>query len=294
MATSNARINVVLVAALCLVMVHQRVRAGVCDVVPTPVQLIAADGVFQLTDQTTLVAAAGAEREAQQLASCLRGPTGLALPIQSLSEKPVPSPLLKGRGAGVRGSRIGSKSDAEANCIVLALEPTLEPQLGAEGYQLSVTPDRVVIRASTDAGLFYGGVTLRQFCRWRCSATPTGGSAVASWTIPCVEIEDAPRFVLARSAARRGSALHAGGLRQKVHRSRCAAQVQHAATASDRRSGVATGNHALSAADRNRLRACESPMKGDRTRGDGTPYGPFFYTRKSKFVNSSNTPRRGM
>ena len=49
-----------------------------------------------------------------------------------------------------------------------------------EGYRLRVTPKGATVEATTDAGLFYGGQTLRQL--------------VGGGTIPCVTIEDAPRF----------------------------------------------------------------------------------------------------
>lgn len=49
-----------------------------------------------------------------------------------------------------------------------------------EGYELVVTNDGIKLKAGTDAGLFYGKQTLRQLY------TPEG--------IPCVSIEDAPRF----------------------------------------------------------------------------------------------------
>ena len=52
----------------------------------------------------------------------------------------------------------------------------------AEGYELSVRPDGVTIRASDDAGEFYARQTLRQM------AEASGAS------VPCCEIKDAPRY----------------------------------------------------------------------------------------------------
>ena len=60
------------------------------------------------------------------------------------------------------------------------------PQLPSpESYTLSVTPQRIEIRATSGAGLFYGMQTLLQLMQ----PAGTGG-----YSVPSVEIEDTPRF----------------------------------------------------------------------------------------------------
>ena len=60
------------------------------------------------------------------------------------------------------------------------------PQLPSpESYTLSVTPQRIEIRATSGAGLFYGMQTLLQLMQ----PASTGG-----YSVPSVEIEDTPRF----------------------------------------------------------------------------------------------------
>ena len=66
--------------------------------------------------------------------------------------------------------------------ITVALERTGELDTGDEGYHLTVTKTGITIRASEDAGLFYGIQTLRQLC------SPDRRS------LPLLHIEDAPRF----------------------------------------------------------------------------------------------------
>ena len=61
-------------------------------------------------------------------------------------------------------------------------------ELGQEGYMLTATATGVTIQADADAGLFYGGVTLRQLL----PAQPAGTNL--KWSIPAVAIEDKPQM----------------------------------------------------------------------------------------------------
>lgn len=64
--------------------------------------------------------------------------------------------------------------------------------LGAEGYQLTVTPDSVVIRAPMQGGTFYGVQSLLQLLPPQIYSPHivTG----VPWVAPCVYIEDYPQF----------------------------------------------------------------------------------------------------
>jgi hexosaminidase len=67
-----------------------------------------------------------------------------------------------------------------------------DPSLGAEGYELTVSDDSVMIRAPEDAGLFYGVQTLLQLLPPEVFAAHAASGV--KWEAPCVEIKDRPRF----------------------------------------------------------------------------------------------------
>lgn len=63
--------------------------------------------------------------------------------------------------------------------------------LDKEAYNLTITKQRVVIEASHDAGFFYAIQTIKQLF----PEVIYGKELVAiEWTLPCLEIKDAPRF----------------------------------------------------------------------------------------------------
>lgn len=73
--------------------------------------------------------------------------------------------------------------------------------LPPEGYRLSVTPEGVRIVAGGDAGAFHARTTLRQLVPPEALRSASGGgprvgrgARSRTWRIPCVQIEDRPRF----------------------------------------------------------------------------------------------------
>ena len=124
------------------------------NVIPVPVKIERGEGVFILSEKTAIHMPLKGE-EARLWENYLR-----ALPIR----------LHEGKGGG--------------NAITLLIVEDNILFNSPESYTLSVTPQRILIRASSGAGLFYGIQTLWQL------AEPS----VDGYVIPAVEIEDAPRF----------------------------------------------------------------------------------------------------
>ncbi|EKJ91856.1 Glycosyl hydrolase family 20, catalytic domain [Bacteroides finegoldii] len=126
------------------------------SVIPVPLKMEQGTGFFFLSEKTKLYTNLEGE-EARLWENCLQ-----ALPV-SLKK--------------------GSKKDVR-QVLSLLITGKNERLPSPESYTLSVTPQRIIIRSTSGAGLFYGMQTLLQLL------TPSGtGYSVAS-----VEIEDTPRF----------------------------------------------------------------------------------------------------
>jgi len=140
-------------------------------VIPQPMSVETCEGTFTLQPRTTIFVEPGhpeLNRIGRWLADFLAGATGYRLPVESS-----PDP------------------DATGTVILLRLADT-ETALGEEGYRLTVATDRVSICGRRPAGVFYGVQTLRQLLPSEIEA-PQPVTGVA-WTVPCVRVEDCPRF----------------------------------------------------------------------------------------------------
>jgi hexosaminidase len=137
-------------------------------IVPTPQKMEQLDGVFQLTGQTRIVTDAASRQTGEYLREKLHASSGYALTVDQNTS-----------GKLVAGAILLTTNDAKAT-------------LGAEGYELSVMPDAVVIRAPQQAGLFYGAQTFLQLLPPEIFSTNV--TAKKEWTAPCVKVEDWPRF----------------------------------------------------------------------------------------------------
>jgi hexosaminidase len=80
-------------------------------------------------------------------------------------------------------------STAPINAIVCKINPAVS---NSEGYKLSVQKNLITLEAQQAQGIFYGMQTLRQLLPYQIERPFLSNIA---WTVPCVEIEDQPRFV---------------------------------------------------------------------------------------------------
>ena len=136
--------------------------------IPLPQKMECREGAFRLQPKTPILVEPASQAAGQFLADALRKATGHKPPLVS-STNP---------RTGKDGIML-TTADANAS-------------LSPEGYELTVAPDSVMIRASAPAGMFYGVQTLLQLLPPQVySAKPAPG---VDWNIPCVQIEDQPRF----------------------------------------------------------------------------------------------------
>ncbi len=79
---------------------------------------------------------------------------------------------------------------------VVLTDQNVPEDLGPEGYQLTITPERITLRASSNAGLFYAGQSLIQLLHHqRTQIAPVGSNGSTTLAgLPCIDIRDRPRF----------------------------------------------------------------------------------------------------
>jgi hexosaminidase len=144
-------------------------RAEDPAVIPLPQKIARHDGVFQLAADTRIFVDSGSRATANFLTERLRKSTGYPLKIS----------VEYFGGAAISGGILLTTKNANTN-------------LGPEGYALTVASNSVVIRAPAQAGLFYGVQTLFQLLPPEIFSSNL--VSTVAWQIPCVQIEDWPRF----------------------------------------------------------------------------------------------------
>lgn len=135
------------------------------NVIPAPVSVEERSGTFKLADGMTIVAENGEPAEvAEFYAARLMRSTGYEIGVSD---------------------RVPRNGD-----IVLRLldDGSVQP----EGYILEVSADGIIVTAGDRSGLFYGMGTLMQLLPAEIESTARVKGI--RWSVPCVRIEDYPRF----------------------------------------------------------------------------------------------------
>jgi hexosaminidase len=78
--------------------------------------------------------------------------------------------------------------------IEIGLDPARE-DLGAEGYEIAIDPQRLALTARTAAGVFYGAQTIRQLLPYSAEYEAVLFLEPRPLTLPALRIVDMPRYV---------------------------------------------------------------------------------------------------
>jgi hexosaminidase len=139
------------------------------SLVPKPVSAIQMSGTFYLTPGMRILV----EPETQETRSVGQFLADLVNPAT---------------GYGIQVDASGTTS-LRGNIILIM--NSLNPSLGEEGYQLTITPEFVKVSANHPAGLFYGVQTLRQLIP---PAIESNQPQSGPWVVATGMITDYPRF----------------------------------------------------------------------------------------------------
>lgn len=136
-------------------------------IIPEPVKIIQNTGFFQL-------------------------PPIISIEAPDLSSLQPTIQFLKDRLAIPTGYKVSISKRSTSAQIRLLLNESTNQTIGKEGYQLTVAPNMITIRANEPAGLFYGVQTLLQLLPVSIESEFTVNKS--EWRVPCVDITDYPRF----------------------------------------------------------------------------------------------------
>jgi hexosaminidase len=138
------------------------------NIIPEPVMVTEKPGVFTLKENIVINVNAGDE-DAIRVAD-----------------------YLKTTIATATGYKATIRRDGIAATINLIINKTTDPELGNEGYRLTVNENSVSISANKAAGLFYG---MQSFVQLLPKEIESHSVVMdMKWTAPCAEIKDYPRF----------------------------------------------------------------------------------------------------
>lgn len=137
----------------------------VCSLIPQAQKITMGSGYFEINSTTKITAGSDLDFRANQLKKYLEPATGYDIKIN-------PSGQLN-------------------NIIELQLNKNLA-FLGEEGYKLGVTNNKITIEAFNTKGVFWAIQTLRQLLSVNILRNAKVDNV--NWYIPCLKIEDQPRF----------------------------------------------------------------------------------------------------
>ena len=137
------------------------------DITPTPQSLVQKNGHFTLNSKTSFAIGKNQRADLKKVAAYFQ------------------SKILYSTGYN-----LNIKNSGSSNAISLQIDKSLK--IGNEGYQLTVTPKKVIVKAKTPQGIFYGMQSVMQLLPPQIESETIIDNV--AWEIPCVEIKDEPAY----------------------------------------------------------------------------------------------------
>ena len=155
---------------ICLLVLSSSVIMGQdnhLDITPTPQSLVQKNGHFTLNSKTSFAIGKNQRADLKKVAAYFQ------------------SKILYSTGYN-----LNIKNSGSLNAISLQIDKSLK--IGNEGYQLTVTPKKVIVKAKTPQGIFYGMQSVMQLLPPQIESETIIDNV--AWEIPCVEIKDEPAY----------------------------------------------------------------------------------------------------
>ena len=139
------------------------------SVIPYPNSLVPEEGSFVFNKKTKMICTLSLDSASQEV-------------VRNFS-------ALLNNVAGLKTECIVEEEKGEKNIVFFDLDTSI----ANEGYSLDIDPSKIIIKASSAAGFYYAVQSLKQLLPIAVYGDKESDS-VEKWEVPCVHIDDAPRF----------------------------------------------------------------------------------------------------
>lgn len=155
--------------SLSIISCKQQNAPNTYSVIPYPNSLVPEEGSFVFNKKTKMICTLSLDSASQEV-------------VRNFS-------ALLNNVAGLKTECIVEEEKGEKNIVFFDLDTSI----ANEGYSLDIDPSKIIIKASSAAGFYYAVQSLKQLLPIAVYGDKESDS-VEKWEVPCVHIDDAPRF----------------------------------------------------------------------------------------------------
>lgn len=155
--------------SLSIISCKQQNAPNTYSVIPYPNSLVPEEGSFVFNKKTKMICTLSLDSASQEV-------------VHNFS-------ALLNNVAGLKTECIVEEEKGEKNIVFFDLDTSI----ANEGYSLDIDPSKIIIKASSAAGFYYAVQSLKQLLPIAVYGDKESDS-VEKWEVPCVHIDDAPRF----------------------------------------------------------------------------------------------------